>query len=162
MARVEVITGPIRRRRWSEEQKRAIVAEGLAPGATVSEVARRADIFPGQVYRWRQELRTAAEGFAPVLMAPEELGLLPPPDDGVRRAGGRGRVRRQETGPDTEFGFGGIGVGGQPEIIIIRSGREYRPRQAEATWLARKHLGLFAYISLSTYSVSGASPRRSW
>jgi transposase-like protein len=30
MARVEVITGPERRRRWSEEQKRAIVAESLA------------------------------------------------------------------------------------------------------------------------------------
>jgi transposase len=32
MARVEVITGPERRRRWSEEQKRAIVAASLAPG----------------------------------------------------------------------------------------------------------------------------------
>jgi hypothetical protein len=27
MPRVEVITGPERRRRWTEEQKRAIVAE---------------------------------------------------------------------------------------------------------------------------------------
>ena len=47
MARFEVITGPERRRRWSEEQKRAIVAESLAPGAVVTEVARRADIGPG-------------------------------------------------------------------------------------------------------------------
>ena len=31
MARVEVITGPERRRRWSEEQKRVIVAASLAP-----------------------------------------------------------------------------------------------------------------------------------
>jgi transposase len=44
MARFEVITGPERRRRWSEDQKRAIVAESFAPGAVVSEVARRADI----------------------------------------------------------------------------------------------------------------------
>jgi transposase len=42
MARVEVISGIERRRRWSEEQKRAIVAESFAPGAVVSEVARRA------------------------------------------------------------------------------------------------------------------------
>jgi len=37
MARVEVITGPERRRCWSAEQKRAIVAESLAPGAVVTE-----------------------------------------------------------------------------------------------------------------------------
>ena len=51
MARVEVITGPERRRRWSAEQKRAIVAESLAPGAVVTEIARRAEICPGQIYR---------------------------------------------------------------------------------------------------------------
>jgi transposase len=53
MARVEVITGP-ERRRWSAEQKRAIVAESLAAGAVVTEIARRADICPGQIYRWRR------------------------------------------------------------------------------------------------------------
>ena len=73
MARVEVIAGPERRRRWSDEQKRAIVAASLAPGAVVSEVARRADICPGQIYRWRQELRAAASGFAQVLITPPEM-----------------------------------------------------------------------------------------
>jgi transposase len=72
MARVEVFTGPERRRRWSEEQKRAIVAASLAPGAVVSEVARRADVGAGQIYRWRKELRTAADGFAAVLIAPPD------------------------------------------------------------------------------------------
>jgi transposase len=62
MARVEVITGRERRRRWSEEQKRAIVAASLAPGAVVADIARRADISAGQIYRWRQEMRTAAAG----------------------------------------------------------------------------------------------------
>jgi transposase len=69
MARVEVITGPERRRRWSAEQKRAIVAESLAPGAVVTEIARRADICAGQIYRWRREIRVGS-GFAPVLIAP--------------------------------------------------------------------------------------------
>jgi transposase len=54
MARVEVITGPERRSRWSAEQKRAIVAESLAPEAVVAEIARRAEICPGQIYRWRR------------------------------------------------------------------------------------------------------------
>jgi transposase len=70
MARIEVITGPERRRRWSEEQKRAIVAASFAPGAVVCEVARRAEVSPGQIYRWRQELRAAASCFAQVLVAP--------------------------------------------------------------------------------------------
>ena len=73
MARVEVITGPERRRRWSAEQKRAIVAESLAPGAVVTEIARRADIGAGQIYRWRRQLG-AGKGFAPVVIAPVEDG----------------------------------------------------------------------------------------
>jgi transposase len=72
MARVELITGPERRRRWSEERKRAIVAESLVPGAVVREVARRADVGPGQIYRWRKELRAVANGFAQVLLAAPE------------------------------------------------------------------------------------------
>ena len=54
MARVEVITGPERRRRWSEVQKRAIVAESLVAGAVVSDVARRHGLLPAQVYKWRR------------------------------------------------------------------------------------------------------------
>jgi transposase len=81
MARVEVITGPERRRRWSEEQKRAVVAASLAPGAVVADVARRADISAGQIYRWRQEMRTtAAAGFTPVLIAPAESPAAPAED----------------------------------------------------------------------------------
>src|SRR6516165_5816118 len=69
MARVEVITGPERRRRWSAEQKRTIVAESLAPGAVVTEIARRADIGPGQIYRWRRQLG-AGKRFAQVVIVP--------------------------------------------------------------------------------------------
>jgi transposase len=83
MSRVEVITGPIRRRRWSEEQKRAIVAESFAPGGSVSEVARRADICAAQIYRWRQELRAAVAGFAPVLIASSELSSMPASDEAL-------------------------------------------------------------------------------
>jgi transposase len=56
MSRVEVLSGPERRRRWSTEQKRSIVAEGFAPGASVREVARLRDVVPGQIYRWRRDL----------------------------------------------------------------------------------------------------------
>jgi transposase len=68
MGRFQLLSGPERRRRWSEEQKRALVAAAFAPGAIVSEVARRADISPGQIYRWRQELRSVGAGFAAVVV----------------------------------------------------------------------------------------------
>jgi transposase len=54
MSRVEVLSGPERRRRWSEDQKRAIVAEAFAPGASVCEVARRRDVVAEQIYRRRR------------------------------------------------------------------------------------------------------------
>lgn len=69
MGQMQVITGVERRRRWSEVQKRAIVAEAFAPGAIVSDVARRADVCGNQIYRWRQELRSKATGFAEVVVS---------------------------------------------------------------------------------------------
>ena len=71
MSRLEVLPGPERRRRWSAEQKRSMVAEAFAPGASVCEVARRRDVVAGQIYRWRNELRTAAAGFTEVVVAGE-------------------------------------------------------------------------------------------
>jgi len=70
MAQVHVITGIDRRRRWSEEQKRAIVAASFAPGASVQEIARHADIRSNQIYRWRHKFSTSSSGFAQVLVAP--------------------------------------------------------------------------------------------
>ena len=71
MSRVEVLSGPERRRRWSADQKRSIVAEAFAPGSSVCEVARRRELVPGQIYRWRNEIRAAAAGFTAVVVAPE-------------------------------------------------------------------------------------------
>ena len=86
-----MLSGPERRRRWSAEQKRSIVAEAFAPGATVCEVARRRDVVPGQIYRWRRDLRTAAAGFAEVVVAPGP-GLT----DGGGPAGAGDRARPEE------------------------------------------------------------------
>lgn len=56
MGQISVITGPERRRRWSDEQKIALVEAAFAPGANVAEAARAADICTSLLYRWRQEL----------------------------------------------------------------------------------------------------------
>lgn len=55
--RIEVLTGPGRRRRWSDEEKARIVAETLRAGATVTEVARRWALCPQQIWGWRRQAR---------------------------------------------------------------------------------------------------------
>ena len=79
MASVEVLVGPERRRRWNTEQKQAIVAAAFAPGAVVRDVARQADVTSSLIYRWRRDLRAAANGFARVVVAPAGEGITAPP-----------------------------------------------------------------------------------
>src|SRR5258705_289015 len=79
MASVEVLAGPERRRRWSVEQRQAIVAAAFGSGAVVRDVARQADVTASLIYRWRRGLRAAANGFARGLVAPAgDGGALPP------------------------------------------------------------------------------------
>jgi transposase-like protein len=52
--RIVVITGAERRRRWSWEQKQAIVAESVAPRASPTVIARKYGLNTGQLYTWRR------------------------------------------------------------------------------------------------------------
>jgi transposase len=73
-----VFAGAERRRRWSFDQKRAIVEATLAPGAVVLDIARAADVGANQIYRWRRELgvkRIAPDGFAAVRVEPDGRAL---------------------------------------------------------------------------------------
>jgi transposase len=53
--RVEIITGPERRRRWSEEEKLQLVEEACRPGHSVSQVARAHGINASQLFAWRRQ-----------------------------------------------------------------------------------------------------------
>ena len=62
-----------RRRRWSEAQKRQIVAETHEPGVSVPMVARRYNLNANQVFRWRRLFREperagGAGRFVPVVV----------------------------------------------------------------------------------------------
>ena len=62
-----------RRRRWSDEAKRGIVAEAFESGISVSTAARRHGVDPSQIYDWRRtQLRRLPEcgGFVPVVVTP--------------------------------------------------------------------------------------------
>src|ERR1700760_5142015 len=94
MASLEVLAGPERRRRWSMEQKQAIVAAAFKPGAIVRDVARQADVTPSLIYRWRRDLRAAGNGFAQVLVAPAGDGVAVPPVPAIEiEFAGHARVR---------------------------------------------------------------------
>ena len=68
--RVEVITSVQRRRRWSAEEKAAIVQETYTPEMSVSLVARRHGIAPNQLFTWR---RLYASGALSAVGAGEEV-----------------------------------------------------------------------------------------
>jgi transposase len=55
--RMEVLSGAERRRQWPDDLKARIVAESLAPGAIVAEVARRYDVRGQQIHMWRKDAR---------------------------------------------------------------------------------------------------------
>jgi transposase len=57
--RIEVLTGPGRRRKWSDDDKPRIVAEAAQPGVVVSEIAHRWQVTPQQVFDWRRQARKA-------------------------------------------------------------------------------------------------------
>lgn len=72
MTQVTLISGVERRRVWTDEQKRALVAAACEPGASVAEIARRADLRSSQLYRWRRDLaEPVSPGFAAVTVTSE-------------------------------------------------------------------------------------------
>jgi transposase len=81
--RVEVLARE-RRRTWTPEQKRAIVAESLGSELTPTEVARKYAISSGLLYSWRQQVLggqvSVVTGSAPSFARVELAPALQPPD----------------------------------------------------------------------------------
>lgn len=70
MVTVEVLSGVQRRRRWTAEQKKAMVLEAEQPEMSVSAVARKYEVHPNQLFRWR---RLFHEGALMAVRAEETL-----------------------------------------------------------------------------------------
>jgi transposase len=110
--RVEIRTGVGRRRRWTEEEKGRIVAESWAPGAVVSEVARRHEISPQHLFGWRKAARTGLlalpgeEGpmFVPVITPGDSSVMAGKPGESrVIKIEIAGAVVHAERGVDPDF-----------------------------------------------------------
>ena len=61
---MEIILGQARRC-WSEDEKRALVAETFVDGETVNGVARRHNISRSMMFGWRKQYREALSCTAP-------------------------------------------------------------------------------------------------
>jgi transposase len=85
--RVEVLTGPGRRRAWDAATKARAVAESCAPGAVVSEVARRWQIAPQQLFTWRREARAASPEASPAAVLEFVPIVADPPAAGPASSG---------------------------------------------------------------------------
>ena len=104
VGRVEVITGPKRRRRWSDVEKLQLVEEACRPGHSVSLVARRHGINSSQLFGWRRQAlakgllgdnRSAPAAQAALTFAPVEIAVEPVMAD----AGEQARPARRRRGP---------------------------------------------------------------
>ena len=101
------------RRRWSEADKRRIVAESYQPGTSVALVARRNAVNANLVFNWRRQYRERG-GLVPVVVEPDHL--LPPPKDA---------------------GAGGEPATGRIEIALADGARVIVEREVDGTALAR-------------------------
>jgi transposase len=113
--RVEVITGTGRRRQFSADDKARIIEETLAPGAIVSDVARRHGLMPQQLFTWRRLARQPVVSEPtpePPMFVPAVVGTLSPPSEPCRRP--RRRVRKAaqvaESAGVIEMEIGGVAV----------------------------------------------------
>ncbi|NTJ51485.1 transposase [Agrobacterium rhizogenes] len=71
MAKVEILTGGERQRRWSTELKLSILQEAFSADGSVSDVARRHDVLPQQIYAWRKKFLASDLG------SPQKASLVP-------------------------------------------------------------------------------------
>jgi transposase len=127
--RIELITGTARRRRWTDEEKAAIVAESARSGVNVAEVARRFGVNRGLLQTWRRK----ATGERPVFVPLRVEGMIAAADNNKDRTN-TPRSVAVETDASTRPGTLEIESGG---MRVRFSG----PVDATALRLVMMHIG---------------------
>ena len=80
-AAAEVLGGPLVRRRWSDDEKRRLVYEGLRSGIGLGRFARMCGLQPSMLFRWRNTYALLVN-----LPAPSDVAQDPPAFADVRIA----------------------------------------------------------------------------
>ena len=116
-----------RRRRWSEAQKRQIVAETHEPGVSVPMVAQRHNLNANQVFMWRRLFREPERGAGTGRFVPVVVGAPPGHDVGAATMH-----------PPSKDGIAeGAPAGGRIEIVLAGERRVIVDRSVDGPALAR-------------------------
>jgi transposase len=80
MTQITLLTGPERRGRWSDDERRRILTAAFMPGAIVADVARQFEVSTSLIYKWRQQTMAGEPlaAFAPAVMVSEPAAATPP------------------------------------------------------------------------------------
>ena len=87
--RIEVVGRVSGRRRWTVEQKLAILRDGFGPGGSVRDACERHGVGSGQMYTWRRQAMSgeltgvpppALPSFVEVEVAVPSVPMLPSPE----------------------------------------------------------------------------------
>ena len=116
-----------RRRRWSEAQKRQIVAETHEPGVSVPMVAQRYNLNANQVFRWRRLFREPERAAGTGRYVPVVVGAAPGPEAGA------GAMRP----PSEDVAVEGTPATGRIEIVLAGGCRVIVDRSVDGPALAR-------------------------
>jgi transposase len=119
------VVGVERRRRWSKDEKARIVEETLAPGAVVSEVARRHGVAQSLLFTWRRQARVAElTGRDGSILLSVEIGAMTTPsrEEPPRQLRAASTARRRKSGViEIELGSGRrVRVGNDVDADALR------------------------------------------
>ena len=116
-----------RRRRWSDAQKRQIVAETQEPGVSVLMVAQRYNLNANQIFRWRRLFRE-----------PERAGgagrFVPVVVEGVAGPDACAATMSRQSDDDVAVG---APASGRIEIVLSGDRRVIVDRAVDSSALAR-------------------------
>ena len=100
----EVLAGPERRRRWSDEERAEVISEMARPGVKISDIARQRGISRSLLYTWR---RAAAAATSSVSAVPDLVPvMIAGTDTGSKKA------------PAGATGLGSAKSGGSIEVAL--------------------------------------------
>ena len=116
-----------RRRRWSEAQKRQIVAETHEPGVSVPMVAQRYNLNANQVFRWRRLFREPARAGGTGRFVPVVVGVPPGHEAGAATM----------SPPSEDVVAEGPSATGRMEIVLAGGCRVIVDRAVDGSALAR-------------------------
>ena len=149
MAQITLLTGPERRRRWSDDERQRILVAAFAPGAVVADVARQFEVSASLIYKWRQQALPGAPT-ATLRWRPEEKLRIVAETEVPGGAQGPGGTAGQRSGNLDATGAG--------QAVAARRGRQGDGLHAEA--MGDVHPVPDRWADLPDQQCRGARPAR--